>query len=310
MTTYNGESFIAEQLASFLDQQRLPDELIVCDDGSTDTTVDIVQAFAQSAPFPVTVVRNASRLGFSRNFENALSRCTSDIVLMSDQDDVWFPDKIARVIDHMTQNPDIWVLAHDGLLTNRRLEWNGATKIGQIRSGYGGLGSFATGALTAVRREFLTRALRIPHEVVSYDIWLHRLSGCLPGRRVVIEDRLQSIRRHDENTSDWIVNSVKPIGRADILRDQASAPPCLDYGPGIQLIDRLLERLEVLATWKDVPIETATRELKQERAALAARQRLIDSGPVSRRLQAMDMLARGQYHYFTGIYSFLRDMLR
>lgn len=310
MATYNGEAFVAEQLASFLDQRRLPDELIVCDDGSSDTTVDIVARFAKSAPFPVDIVRNPARLGFSRNFENALSRCSKDIVLLSDQDDVWHPIKIDRVVDVMAKNESAWVLGHDGRITDRQREWNGVTKMSQIRSAYGTLESFSTGALTAARREFLRDALPVPHEVASHDVWLHRLSGLLPERRILIDDCLQDLRRHDENTSDWVVNSMTPVRRTDILRGQARVRPCVDYGPRIELNRRLRDRLEALALDKAVSIDAAVSVLERERAALLARQALVNSGPVSRRMQAVNMLVHGRYGHFTGIHSFLRDLLR
>lgn len=310
MATYNGEAFVGEQLGSFLWQRRLPDELIVCDDGSTDATVDIVKQFAKSAPFPVNIVCNVTRLGFSRNFENALSQCTKDIVCLSDQDDVWFPNKIDRIVDLMTKHADCWVVGHDGCITNSKLEWKGVTKIGQILSGYGTSDHFSTGALTAVRRDFLTRALPIPHQIVSHDVWLHRLSGLLPGRRILIKECLQYIRRHEENSSDWLVNSESPISRADILRDQSRSPPCVDYGPRIQLNEKLRGGLAALASQKKLTIEAAIGKLEQERIALEARQSLVNSNAVSRRLKAVKMLVRGQYGHFTGFYSFLRDVLR
>lgn len=310
MATYNGEAFVGGQLESFLEQRRLPDELIVCDDGSADTTVDIVKRFAQSAPFPLHLVCNPTRLGFSRNFENALSRCTKEIVLLSDQDDVWFDNKIDRIVDVMSKKAGCWVLGHDGRITNSQLEWGGVTKIGQMRSGYGNLGHFSTGALTAVRQDFLRQALPVPHEVVSHDVWLHRLSSLLPGRRILIEECLQYIRRHEGNSSDWLVNSTRPISRADILRDQADASPCADYRPRIELNCELRNRLRDLALQEGLPIEAAIGKLERERAALDARQSLVNSGLVSRKIQAIKMLARGQYGYFTGLYSFLRDMGR
>ena len=51
MATYNGAKYLQEQLDSFLHQTRLPDELVVCDDGSTDATLEILKAFRQQAPF-------------------------------------------------------------------------------------------------------------------------------------------------------------------------------------------------------------------------------------------------------------------
>ena len=71
MCTYNGGRFLEEQLLSIAGQTRLPFELVVCDDHSTDATCKIVQAFAASAPFPVRLYVNERNLGSTKNFEHA-----------------------------------------------------------------------------------------------------------------------------------------------------------------------------------------------------------------------------------------------
>lgn len=94
LCTYNGERFLKEQLNSIASQIRQPDELIVCDDGSSDDTLVILERFASEAAFPVHIVRNACRLGVSANFQQAVRRCTGELTALSDQDDVWLPDKL------------------------------------------------------------------------------------------------------------------------------------------------------------------------------------------------------------------------
>ncbi len=96
MGTFNGGRFLAEQLDSILAQSRLPDELVVCDDRSSDHTLDILAGFAESAPFAVRIYRNELRLGWFANFLQAGSRCDGDLIAFCDQDDVWLPGKLAR----------------------------------------------------------------------------------------------------------------------------------------------------------------------------------------------------------------------
>lgn len=95
LCTYNGARYLGEQLASFERQTRLPDELVVCDDGSSDGTRDILVAFRERAPYPVRVVVNETRLGPAKNFEKAIGLCTGDLIALSDQDDVWLPERLA-----------------------------------------------------------------------------------------------------------------------------------------------------------------------------------------------------------------------
>jgi glycosyltransferase involved in cell wall biosynthesis len=95
MGTFNGARFLAEQLDSILAQNRLPDELVVCDDRSSDRTPEILARFAQSAPFAVRIHRNDSQLGWFANFLQASSKCDGDLIAFCDQDDVWLPEKLA-----------------------------------------------------------------------------------------------------------------------------------------------------------------------------------------------------------------------
>ena len=113
MCTYNGAQYIREQLASITAQTRLPDEIIICDDGSRDDTRDILRAFANKAPFETHIHFNETTLGSTKNFEKAISLCSGDIIALSDQDDVWHPQKLARVEQVFMQNHEI-----DGVFTN------------------------------------------------------------------------------------------------------------------------------------------------------------------------------------------------
>ncbi|MFT6754528.1 MAG: glycosyltransferase involved in cell wall biosynthesis, partial [Candidatus Azotimanducaceae bacterium] len=118
LTTYNGAAYLQAQLNSYLVQERLPDELVVCDDVSTDETVTILEAFKKTAPFQVRVIINELNLGFTKNFEKALLNCSGDLVFLSDQDDVWYPEKILVVVKAFLLNPDKYLLIHDGDLVD------------------------------------------------------------------------------------------------------------------------------------------------------------------------------------------------
>ena len=72
LASYNGEAYILDQLKSFTTQSKLPDEIIVSDDCSTDNTVELIKKFATNAPFKIKIYVNESNIGYSRNFNNAL----------------------------------------------------------------------------------------------------------------------------------------------------------------------------------------------------------------------------------------------
>ncbi|HUA36732.1 MAG TPA: glycosyltransferase, partial [Candidatus Binataceae bacterium] len=110
MAVCNGERFVREQLESFSRQTRLPDELIVSDDASTDDSIEIVRSFAATAPFTVRVLANQKNLGCSKNFERAIQACTGDLIFLSDWDDVWLPNKIAVMERAFRQWPSAGVV--------------------------------------------------------------------------------------------------------------------------------------------------------------------------------------------------------
>ncbi len=95
MCTLNGGGFLPLQIESILAQTMLPAEVVVCDDGSTDTTFGVLEAFRKSAPFPVRLFRNERTLGPAQNFAKCIALCACDIIALTDQDDLWFPERLA-----------------------------------------------------------------------------------------------------------------------------------------------------------------------------------------------------------------------
>lgn len=116
LCTYNGAHYLPAQLASIACQIRLPDELVVCDDGSSDNTVVLLSAFSKTVPFPVNVIKNDLRLGTARNFGKAISLCDGDIITLADQDDVWHPNKLACIYKVFCASPEVGLVFSNGKL--------------------------------------------------------------------------------------------------------------------------------------------------------------------------------------------------
>jgi glycosyltransferase involved in cell wall biosynthesis len=114
MCTYNGARYLQEQLDSFASQRRLPEELVLCDDGSTDQTIALTEEFARRAPFAVRIFRNPQNLGYSRNFAKAVELCSGDVIALSDQDDRWYPQKLARLAELFEAHTDMDGVFSDG----------------------------------------------------------------------------------------------------------------------------------------------------------------------------------------------------
>jgi glycosyltransferase involved in cell wall biosynthesis len=122
LCTYNGARYLPEQLESIATQTRLPDELVVCDDGSTDGTAEIVRSFAERMPFPVRFHVNDRKLGSTKNFETAIKLCTSEIVALADQDNVWLPEKLERIMVAFAKNPRLGAVFSDAVVVDANLK--------------------------------------------------------------------------------------------------------------------------------------------------------------------------------------------
>lgn len=127
MCTYNGERYLREQLDSLSRQTCRPLELVICDDGSTDKTLQIIQDFTATAPFPVYLHVNPTNLGYADNFLKAAGLCQGEWVAFSDQDDVWMPEKIERVEQVIKQygDDDLVMVGHTSLLSDAQLSLTG-----------------------------------------------------------------------------------------------------------------------------------------------------------------------------------------
>ena len=201
LSTYNGEDYIGDQLNSFAEQIYLPDELIVCDDCSQDSTVSIVQQFAYKAPFEVRVFVNERNIGYIKNFSKALSYCSGDIVLLSDQDDVWFPNKLLLLKNFLQNNSKIQLVIHDIAFCSRDLIPIGQTKIERMRGIFDLQSNYVVGMASAIRNDFLKQCLPVPDiEGLTHDSWLHMCAQTL-GVKAIVEDVLALHRRHDNNVT-------------------------------------------------------------------------------------------------------------
>jgi len=129
MATYNGAAFLRPQLESLAQQMLKPCEIVINDDGSNDQTPEIVTEFIRSSGLNVRFERNAQRLGYADNFLTAASRATGDLIAFCDQDDVWHPEKLARVSAAFA-DPSIVLCAHRARLIDAEGE-----PIGVLRQG-------------------------------------------------------------------------------------------------------------------------------------------------------------------------------
>lgn len=113
MAVYNGQKYITEQLLSVYNQSRESDEVVICDDKSSDNTVQIVRNFIAEHNLDDKwhLYCNKSTKGYPGNFYHAMGLCSGDIVFLADQDDVWEKNKIEKMLQVMCEDETILVLS-------------------------------------------------------------------------------------------------------------------------------------------------------------------------------------------------------
>jgi len=198
MATKNGAEFIREQIDSVLPQLSSGDELIVSDDCSDDHTTNIVNSYGDKR---IKLFQNPNEMGVTKNFETGLKRCSGDYIFLADQDDVWMPEKVRIMVEHL-QNYDLVICdcdISDDTLSVKHQSFFSLNKSGKglvkniIRNSY-------MGCCMAFKRSLLHRALPFPDDAPLHDMWIG-LIGEIHFKIHFIPQSLVYHRRHGRNAS-------------------------------------------------------------------------------------------------------------
>ncbi|HYV10578.1 MAG TPA: glycosyltransferase family 2 protein, partial [Pyrinomonadaceae bacterium] len=210
MCTYNGAEFLSAQLQSIITQSRPPDEIVICDDRSTDDTPKLLEKLATESPIPIKLHINDQNLGSVKNFERAISLCNSDVIALSDQDDVWRNDKLQLFETILNNSPSAGIVFSDAAIVdqdlkplNRRM-WDevgfDAHKRKLVRTGHALevliTGWTVTGATMAFRSRFVKLSLPIPEGIAMiHDGWI-ALTIAAVADVVALDEPLIQYRQH------------------------------------------------------------------------------------------------------------------
>ena len=195
MATYNGENHIEEQLESILKQLKDNDEVIISDDGSSDKTIELIKGFNDPR---IKLFLNSFR-NIILNFEFALSKATGDFIFLSDQDDIWYDNKVIIVVSLLQKYDLVYTNAsvfneikEDNILFNKRK-----------RNGYvlNYIKNYCLGATMAFRSHILEYSLPFPKNIEMHDLWIYFLSE-LYGKAYYYKEPLVYYRRHGLNASN------------------------------------------------------------------------------------------------------------
>lgn len=309
MATYNGGRWLEAQLASFARQTRLPGELVITDDGSTDDTARVVATFAATVPFSVRFVPNLQRLGFNGNFARAIALTTGDIVFISDQDDAWYPTKIARVVALMEQTGCLCVV-NDQAIADAEGRETGGTVLNNVRAMGRPDGWYGPGCCTTFSRALMPVVAPMPSDVVAYDHWINTLADAM-GTRRILEAPLQMYRRHGNNASGSVFAMERP-GWRDLFRAAQTSDAATLMTAKVIEIDTLLARLTTpAATALATPgaLQAGIAMLAAERADYAGRSTALGQDRLRRAASILHLLVRGGYRRFSGSTTAIKDLV-
>lgn len=206
MATYNGEKYILEQINSILPQLRDTDELIISDDGSTDNTLEIVSEIDDKR---IKLFYNNAH-DFTKNFENAISKATGDIIFLCDQDDVWKDNKVEVMVNYLSKY-DLVISNAMIVDANRNEIMPEYFKYSKVKQGfvYNLLYTRYIGACMAFNKKILNKVFPFPNnKLLPHDYWITCV-GELYYNTYLINEPLIEYRRHELNASSGIFDKSK-----------------------------------------------------------------------------------------------------
>ena len=308
MTSRNGEKYIKEQINSILMQSRPPDEIIICDDCSSDRTIQILKEITKQHP-SVILIQNTEVIGVSRNFTRSIKKASGDIIFLSDQDDWWYPQKIESVLSCFKLNPKIQVIINDQEIVDKNLKKSGSTKLSNIiKSGLNPKIDFCTGSCTAITKSWADFCLPYNHEKIEYDVWLNRVAEYF-AVRIVLNDVLQLFRRHENNASSWIISN--PYISHKFLRyiKNFKNTPSETWNKELCVLMEILEKFKSSQKFIDSKkLYFIKRNIEKDIQYAAFRVNLLDLNYFVRVSKIFMLAFSGFYLCHAGLKNFLRDI--
>jgi glycosyltransferase involved in cell wall biosynthesis len=220
LATCNGEKFVREQLMSILDQLGAHDEIIIVDDASEDHTKEIIAALDDDR---IRLIENQQRQGVVRTFERAVRAASGDLLFLSDQDDIWAPNKVSRFVDAFDRNPEAMIVTSDiqtidefgNPLTDHIYSQSRpftSSVIGNLIS------NRFQGAAMAFRSRILTQVLPFPEGFhLLHDAWIGTRNSATGGKAICLDEKLLLYRRHSGNASNRLHVAEQVLKRLRLL---------------------------------------------------------------------------------------------
>lgn len=221
MAVYNGAKYLLEQLQSLHSQTYPINEVIICDDKSTDDSVRIVRKYIKEHNLSASwkVYRNVRNMGYADNFHKAMELATGDYIFFSDQDDIWLEDKVERMIQIMEQNREIMMLAseYDPFTCSQNApvlsktvikSMNGNGAVEQIPLNRNTIFIGSEGCTMCVRRTFIEEIRMYWFSGWAHDEFVWKMALCRNGAYIYHSPTLKR-RLHENNVSKQKMRDLK-----------------------------------------------------------------------------------------------------
>jgi glycosyltransferase involved in cell wall biosynthesis len=312
LCSFNGESFIREQLESITNQSRPPDEVVISDDASTDRTRSIVRSFADSSAFPVLLLTNEHRLGSTKNFDKAIAHCSGDIIVLSDQDDVWRQDKLGVIEKEFEADAEAGLLFTDANLVDEEMQPTGTrlwdyTFRPELRSAWNKdpfatilRHNIVTGATAAFLARFRPLIQPIPDDLSCiHDGWISSLIAAVA-----------KVRPLPESLVDYRQHASQQLGISTNDVPSTSYSRANYYEAELRKLDRLEDRLRSCPEGLEgADLATSLETLSELREHYHIR--FSHMSRFERARQVLRELFTRRYHRFSkGFPSALSDVIR
>jgi glycosyltransferase involved in cell wall biosynthesis len=319
LCTFNGEKYLLEQLESISAQTRQPDEVVICDDRSSDKTVEIIGSFAEDTAVPVRLEINERTLGSTRNFEQAIRLCSGDVIALSDQDDIWLPEKLRQFEGIFARDPGVGLVFTDAELVDKDMKslssnlWDFTLSKKDRRAMEEGRAFevlvqryVVTGATMAFRSNFVDLILPIPvNSAFVHDAWIALVISAA-AKVVALPKRLIKYRQHGKQQL-----GVTSLGRT--CQDTTVAGRAEYYAGQVQKLNQFEQRvLNRNPTFggRFCEIDSRLRFVNELRSHYQMRGNI--PGKRWRRIShiAKELLTRRYHRFSKGTLSGLLDLLR
>ena len=308
VTTYNGEDYIQEQLDSILAQTRVPDEVIILDDGSTDDSIEILREYEEKHPTLFDLKINDRNLGVTKNFEKGIRVASGDAIFLCDQDDVWHEKKVERQTSALLKNNGM-LSFHDSLIVDKSLSpldrhWNMVSYTIANRSRHSDftqltIRNFVKGSSILMDSSLRDFILPIPQEW-AHD-WYIALIATIISDLIPINEPLHQYRRHKNQESGQHTDSTFTA----LKRGIQSNPVAKQYQQNAVSWKKLEEKLNTLSA-SEIKINRSFAErLITQRYNYESNRAVIYDGSVklSLKLRAIfDNFSSGYYQKYGDVH--------